>query len=80
MSLNIDKRHKYANPYFTNWFYLDNITKLQVKLLKEMRWDESHIDTDTDLWFIPITRVRKTTAEITTDIFIERLNKRIPEL
>lgn len=70
----------YVNPYFTNWFYLDNITKLQVKLLKEMRWDESHIDTDTDLWFIPITRVRKTTAEITTDIFIERLNKRIPEL
>ena len=70
----------YANPYFTNWFYLDNMTDLQVKLLKGMRWDESHIDTDTDLWFIPITRVRKTTAEITTDIFIERLNKRIPEL
>jgi hypothetical protein len=70
----------YVNPYFTNWFYLRNLTWLQVKLLKEMRWDESHIDTDTDLWFIPITRVRKTTAEITTDIFIERLNKRIPEL
>ena len=70
----------YVNPYFTNWFYLDNITKLQVKLLKEMRWDESHIDTDTDLWFIPIARVRKTKAERTTDIFTGDLNKRITEL
>ena len=70
----------YANRHFTNWFYLDNMTDLQVKLLKGMRWDKSHIDTDTDLWFIPISWVSKTKAERITDIFIGDLNKRITEL
>ena len=43
----------YVNPYFTNWFYLDNITKLQVKLLEEMTWSEYSKSIDNSLWDFP---------------------------
>ena len=43
MSLCIDKDVVSVNPYLTNLYYLQNMTKLQMKALNEidygMRWD-----------------------------------------
>ena len=80
MSLNIDKRHKYANPYFTNWFYLKTLTSLQVELLQKMQWYEASKYIRTDSWAIPDIRSSKTDAKDSVKRFRYFLNEKIKEL
>ena len=79
MALNIDKKETYANPYYTNWFYLDNMTEFQVKLLEEMTWNEKHI-INANAWGIPNAQASKRNAKITINLFIGDLNEKIMEL
>ncbi len=80
MSLNIDKSYKYANPYYTNWDYLHNMTKLQVKALEEMEWDKYYIRILTDLWGVPWVSFSKEAVEGSVERFIDDLNNKIMEL
>ena len=78
MSLELDKRYNYAEPCFTNWDYLHNMTTLQMIPLGEIIWTGVYIRTD--LWAVPDTRSSKTDAEIATQYFITILNNKIKEL
>ena len=78
MSLELDKRYNHAEPYYTNWGYLRNLTWLQMKALKGITWTGVYIGTN--LWAIPDTRSSKTDAEIATQYFITILNNKIKEL
>jgi hypothetical protein len=80
MSLDLDKSEIYANPYTTNWNYLDNMTALQMKALNEMECDEEYKYILTDLWAVPVAWPIKTNAKITIKGFMKRLNEKIMEL
>ena len=49
MTLYLNKKEIYANSYHTNFDYLLNMTTLQMKALKGMRWNEEHKYIITDL-------------------------------
>ena len=79
MSLNLDKRDKYANPYYTNWDYLENMTALQMKALNEIEWDEEYKYIDPGLWAVPWS-IFSESAKNSVEYFITDLNKKIMEL
>ena len=78
MSLNLDKRDKYVNPYYTNWFYLHNMTWLQMKLLEDMEWNGVYINNN--LSDVPWTGNNGKHAERSVEYFINDLNYKIKEL
>ena len=78
MSLNLDKRDKYVNPYYTNWFYLHNMTWLQMKLLEDMEWNGVYINNN--LSDVPWTGNNRKYAERSVEYFINHLNAKIKEL
>ena len=53
MTLDLNETYKDANPYFTNWDYLNNMTYLQTKSLNELAWDEYYKYISTELWNVP---------------------------
>ncbi len=77
MSLDLDESAIYANPYTTNWYYLRNMTKLQVKALEEMEWDGEYIRDGFGLWVVPLAWVDKKRTEDSVEDFIIELNNKI---
>lgn len=78
MSLIVYERHKYVSTYRTNLSYLQNMTSLQVKLLKEMEWIEDFINTD--LWAVPDTWPSNEHIKNIVNNFIENLNTELMRL
>ena len=80
MSLYLDKKEGCANSYHTNRNYLYNMTRLQVKHLKEVEWYELSKYIHTGLWDIPWAFSSKLDALNSTEVFIEFLNKELRRL
>jgi hypothetical protein len=80
MTLNLHKSEIYANPYTTNWGYLQNMTSLQVKALKGMRWNEEYKEINASLWYVPRAWYNKKTTKNSAEGFMERLNEKILRL
>ena len=80
MTFNLDKRDKYADPYRTNWAYLNNMTWLQMKALKEMEWNENSKYIHTNLSFVPWISFTEWDAEHSVNYFIENLNEELKRL
>lgn len=80
MSLNLNEKYKYTDPYYTNWFYLHNMTTLQMKALKGMRWNEEHKYIITDLGDLPWAFSSKSDTKNSTKVFIIGLNREIKKL
>lgn len=77
MSLDL-RKHRYENPYDTNFLYLRNMTSLQMKVLEEIRWYENYISIT--LWRIPVSwalSFSKVEAEKLMKDFINDLNNGI---
>ncbi len=77
MALDLDKYVIYADPYRTNWHYLDNMTSLQVKALEEMEWDGEYKEINASLWYVPRAWVDKKRTEDSVEDFIIELNNKI---
>ena len=54
MSLNLHKRNKYANPYYTTWDYLQEMTELLMKALNGMTWTAEHKEIHINPWYVPV--------------------------
>jgi hypothetical protein len=81
MTLALNKSGNYVNPYSTNWNYLHNMAVFQVKLLKEIVWNEkSSYIIAFGSWFMPDAQSNITDAEISVESFIEELDNEIKEL
>jgi hypothetical protein len=80
MTLFLNEEYKYTEPYYTNWYYLRNMTKLQVKALEEMEWDKYYIRILTDLWGVPWVSFSKKDVEDSMELFIDNLNEKIKRL
>jgi hypothetical protein len=78
MTLNIDKKGKYAYPYHVNWHYLHNMTRLQMKALEEMEWIGAEINTG--LWYVPNASPRNLSKIRSMIWFVDDLDKKIKEL
>ena len=78
MALNLNEKETYADPYFTNWRYLRNMTSLQTSLLKQMKWDGKFISDD--LWLLPDIWSSKIGSGLPMQYFITPLNNVITEL
>ena len=76
MTLYLNKKGKYAYPYFTNRNYLRNLTELQMIPLEEMEWNKGYKYIDTSLWEFPWITYSKSAKKI-TEAFIKRLNEDI---
>ena len=77
MTLNLDKREKYVNSYFTNWDYLRILTWLLMKRLEEMRYNSQNKYIKTSVGDFPWAFSSKLDALNSMEVFIEVLNKRI---
>jgi len=82
MTLNIDKKAKYAEAYNTNWNYLHDLADLQMKALEEMKWKGryGYNYIDTDLWSVPRAWYNKKTTKDSVEDFMELLNEKIRRL
>ena len=81
MTLALNKSGNYVNPYSMNWHYLHNMSEVQMKLFKEIGWNEkSSYIIAFGSWFIPDARSNITDAEISVESFIEELDNEIKEL
>jgi hypothetical protein len=80
MSLNLNEKYKYTEPYYTNWFYLHNMTAFQMKALKGMEWKRKFIGDGLSLGVIPDAQSSIITIKDSVKAFIERLNEKIMEL
>jgi hypothetical protein len=75
------KRANYTNPYYTNWFYLDNMIDLLRKPLNEITWRENEYISDSfSLWILPDARVNEKYAKYSVESFIDSLNDKIKGL
>ena len=79
MSLNLYKSYKYANPYDTNWSYLENMTEFLMKHLEKINWEENEYIHIT-LKNIPWASVNEKYARISVKYFISDLNSDIRRL
>ena len=70
----------YVNSYNTNWFYLNNMTKLQMKALGTMRWSKDNEYIDTGLNSIPVAWVYEELVKRSVNGFIGDLNEQLMEL
>jgi len=75
MSLNLHKRHKYADPYHTNYRYIRNMTSLQMIPLGKMTSDGGYIYIS--IWAVPDTWTSKKGAELSVESFIDELDNGI---
>ena len=70
----------YVNPYYTNWYYLQNMTELQVKILKGMEWRSGfqyiHDDLEEPVPYINIY----TNGNYSVKYFISALNNVVKRL
>ena len=80
MTLYLNKKEIYANSYHTNFDYLLNMTSLQMKALKGMRWNEEHKYIITDLGDLPWAFPSKSDTKNSTKVFIIGLNREIKKL
>ena len=80
MTLILNIKEIYANPYRTNLNYLLNMTSLQVKALKEMEWIETSEYIDTGLWGVPWAWDNKKDIKESWVRFRNQLNERIKGL
>ena len=80
MSLMLSKIYNYANSYHTNWFYLNNMTSLQMKALNGINWIKSYKEIHTGLGYVPEIWIYKKYAENSVKGFTGDLNKKIMEL
>ena len=80
MSLYLNEKYKYTDPYYTNWFYLRNMTAFQMKALNGMKWDRKFIGDGLSLGVIPDAQSSIITIKDSVKAFIERLNEKIMEL
>ena len=79
MSLALNETGNYANVYFTNWAYLNNMTKLQMKPLKEMEWNRAFEFIHDNLDSVAITYVYEN-IEYSMKQFINDLNNAVKRL
>jgi hypothetical protein len=79
MSLEL-KKYRYADPYFTNWFYLTSLTSVQLKALKEMTWDGYTGYIHTELLTIPKAGFDRKSAKSSVKSFINFLTDELMEL
>ena len=77
MTLYLNEKESYENAYYTNFGYLYNMTRLQVKHLKEVEWYELSKYIHTGLWDIPWAFSSKLDALNSTEVFIEFLNEEL---
>ena len=70
----------YVNSYNTNWFYLNNMTKLQMKALGTMRWSKENEYIHTGLNSIPVAWVYEELVKRSVNGFIGDLNEQLMEL
>ncbi len=77
MSLNIDKSYKYANPYYTNWDYLENMTALLMKALEGIEWNKASKHIRAGLLSVPWAWYNKKTIKDSVKYFIDNLNDEI---
>ena len=70
----------YVNSYNTNWFYLNNMNKLQMKALGTMRWSEDMEYIYTGLKNIPRAWAYEEPAKRSVKGFINDLNNEIKRL
>jgi hypothetical protein len=75
MSLALDE-YGYANSYYTNWEYLQNITELLMKALEEMEWNRAFEIIHDDLEPVPVTYTHKN-IEYSIELFINDLNNAV---
>ena len=80
MSLILNKKAKYASSYFTNWYYLHNMTRLQVKPLNEIIWSEFSKHIHTGLWDVPNAWKRKKDTKDSVKGTIKYFNNEIKRL
>ena len=81
MSLNLNEKYKYTEPYYTNWFYLDNMIDLLRKPLNEITWRENEYISDSfSLWILPDARVNEKYAKESVESFIDDLNNELMRL
>lgn len=82
MTLDLDKSVIYANPYYTNWYYLRNMTALQMKALEkmELKGGHRHKYINADLWPVPWAGMEEKSIKDSVKGFIENLNEKIMEM
>ena len=80
MTLDLDTKDNYANPYETNWDYLRILTSLQVKLLQKMKWDRAYIRDGFGLWVVPYVWLTIGNAKESVNFFINDLTDKLMEL
>ena len=80
MTLYLNKVEAYADPYRTNWFYLDNMTNLQMKALNEITWDKYYRRIHTELWVVPLAWSDEKSPKYSIEGFIVELNGEIKRL
>ncbi len=78
MSLELTKSETYANPYYTNWDYLRNLTWLQMRALEEMKWYGDYIDTG--LLVVPLFSFSMEDVKYSMELFIDNLDKELRRL
>jgi hypothetical protein len=77
MSLDLKKHLGYADPYNTNWDYLQNMSSLQVKALEEMNWYWRSKEIDTSLLQLPYAWFYREDAKASVKRFRYSLNNKI---
>lgn len=77
MSLYLNKVEAYADPYRTNWFYLDNMTNLQMKALEGIEWNKASKHIRAGLLSVPWAWYNKKTIKDSVKYFIDNLNDEI---
>jgi hypothetical protein len=80
MSLYLNERNKYAEPYHVNFAYLGNMTSLQTKSLNEITWYEASKYIHTKLWYVPLAWPNEENAKSSVEGFITTLNDKIKRL
>ena len=80
MTLNLNEKETYADPYVTNLGYLDSMTELQVKLLEVIRWYEEQEYIYTVLLDIPWAWNNKENVKGSVERFIPLLHASIMRL
>lgn len=77
MALNLHKRDKYANPYSTNWDYLQEMTELLMKALKGMTWTAEHKEIHINTWYVPVAFNKEKHVKDSMEYSIDYLKGRI---
>ena len=80
MTLYLNEKESYENAYYTNFGYLYNMTRLQVKPLNEIIWSEFSKHIHTGLWDVPNAWKRKKDTKDSVKGTIKYFNNEIKRL